>query len=123
MDVRTLRAEARCRRSAASSSDRLVRELAVGVSAAVVFVEYDCPPGARYPVAIEQAYATAQWITQQGRSEGLDGSRLAVTGDFVGGNMTAVLAILAKQGGDVVRSPPRRCARASRNSPGCPTPS
>jgi acetyl esterase len=80
MDVRKLRAEARCRRSAASSSDRLVRELAVGVSAAVVFVDYDRSPEARYPVAIEQAYATGQWITQHGRSERLDCSRLAVTG-------------------------------------------
>ena len=85
----------------AGTHDRLVRELAVGVNAAVAFVEYDRSPEAQYPVAIEQAYATAQWITRQGSSEGLDGSRLAVVGDSVGGNMTAALAILAKQRGDV----------------------
>jgi acetyl esterase/lipase len=85
----------------AGTHDRLVRELAVGVRAAVVFVEYDRSPEARYPVAIEQAYATAQWITQQGGAEGLDASRLAVAGDSVGGNMTAALAILAKRRGDV----------------------
>ncbi|MEU8277201.1 alpha/beta hydrolase [Microbispora bryophytorum] len=85
----------------AGTHDRLVRELAVGVNAAVVFVEYDRSPEARYPVAIEQAYATAQWISKHGAAEGLDGSRLAVAGDSVGGNMTAVLAILAKQRGDV----------------------
>lgn len=85
----------------AGTHDRLVRELAVGVNAAVVFVEYDRSPEARYPVAIEQAYATAQWITRQGSSEGLDGSRLAVAGDSVGGNMAAALTILAKQRGDV----------------------
>jgi len=81
--------------------DRLVRELAVGVNAAVVFVEYDRSPEAHYPVAIEQGYATARWITQHGLAEGLDATRLAVAGDSVGGNMTAALAILAKQRGDV----------------------
>jgi acetyl esterase len=85
----------------AGMHDRLVRELAVGADAAVVFVEYDRSPEARYPVAIEQAYATAQWITREGAAEGLDASNLVVAGDSVGGNMTAVLAILAMQRGDV----------------------
>ncbi|MCA2223336.1 alpha/beta hydrolase [Nonomuraea aurantiaca] len=85
----------------AGTHDRLVRELAVGAKAAVVFVEYERSPEARYPVAIEQAYATARWITRDGASEGLDAARLAVAGDSVGGNMTAALAILAKQRGDV----------------------
>ena len=85
----------------AHTHDRLVRELAVGVSAAVVFVEYDRSPEAHHPVAIEQAYAAARWIVRDGIAEGLDASRLAVAGDSVGGNMAAVLAILAKQRGDV----------------------
>ncbi|MEV1243909.1 alpha/beta hydrolase [Nonomuraea sp. NPDC050022] len=85
----------------AGTHDRLVRELAVGAKAAVVFVEYERSPEARYPVAIEQAYATARWITRDGAAEGLDAARLAVAGDSVGGNMTAALAILAKQRGDV----------------------
>ena len=85
----------------ADTHDRLVRELAVGANAAVVFVEYDRSPEAHYPVAIEQAYAVARWIGNEGRGEGLDSSRLAVAGDSVGGNMTAALAILAKQRGDV----------------------
>lgn len=85
----------------AGTHDRLVRELAVGVNAAVAFVEYDRSPEAHYPVAIEQAYATAQWITRHGASEGLDGSRLVVAGDSVGGNMATVLTLLAKQRGDV----------------------
>jgi acetyl esterase len=84
-----------------ATHDRLVRDLAVGVGAAVVFVEYTRSPEAQYPVAIEQAYATARWITHDGASEGLDASRLAVAGDSVGGNMAAALAILAKQRGDV----------------------
>jgi len=85
----------------ALAHDRLVRELAVGANAAVVFVEYDRSPEARYPVAIEQAYAAAQWIGREGAAHGLDSSKLAVAGDSVGGNMSAALAILAKQRGDV----------------------
>jgi acetyl esterase/lipase len=60
----------------AGTHDRLVRELSVGAEAAVVFVEYDRSPEVQYPVAIEQAYATARWITAHGRDEGLDPSRL-----------------------------------------------
>lgn len=85
----------------AGTHDRLVRELAVGTGAAVAFVEYDRSPEARYPVAIEQAYATAQWIIRHGAGEGLDATRLAVAGDSVGGNMTAALTLMAKQRGDV----------------------
>ncbi|MFC9351727.1 alpha/beta hydrolase [Arthrobacter sp. NPDC057013] len=85
----------------AGTHDRLVRELAVGADAALVFVEYDRSPEVRYPVAIEQAYATAQWITRDGASEGLDTSRMAIAGDSVGGNMTAAVTLMAKQRGDV----------------------
>ena len=85
----------------AGTHDRLVRELAVGAGAAVVFVEYARSPEARYPVAIEQGYATAQWITREGAANGLDPQRIAVAGDSVGGNMVAALTILAKQRGDV----------------------
>jgi len=85
----------------AGTHDRLVRDLATGAEAAVVFVEYDRSPEARYPVAIEQAYATARWIVGHGADEGIDASRLAVAGDSVGGNMAAAVAIMAKQRGDV----------------------
>ncbi|MGW6683465.1 alpha/beta hydrolase [[Kitasatospora] papulosa] len=85
----------------AHTHDRLVRELAVGTGAAVVFPEYDLSPEARYPVAIEQNYAVARWIVQDGATKQLDGARLAVAGDSVGGNMTAALTLMAKQRGDV----------------------
>jgi acetyl esterase/lipase len=85
----------------AGTHDRLVRDLAVGVGAVVAFVEYDRSPEAAYPVALEQGYATARWITANGAEEGLDAARLVVAGDSVGGNMAAALAILAKQRGDV----------------------
>ncbi|MGC0319128.1 alpha/beta hydrolase [Kitasatospora acidiphila] len=85
----------------AHTHDRLVRELAVGTGAAVVFPEYDLSPEARYPVAIEQNYAVAQWIVREGATKGLDGTRLAVAGDSVGGNMSAALTLMAKDRGDV----------------------
>ncbi|MER6483079.1 alpha/beta hydrolase [Streptomyces virginiae] len=85
----------------AHTHDRLVRELAVGAGAAVVFPEYDLSPEARYPVAIEQNYAVARWITTEGHRHGLDARRLAVAGDSVGGNMSAALTLMAKERGDV----------------------
>ena len=85
----------------AGTHDRLVRELAVGTGAAVAFVEYDRSPEAHYPVAIEQGYATAQWIAQKGADHRLDPERIAVAGDSVGGGMTAALALMAKDRGDV----------------------
>src|SRR5215475_13550277 len=85
----------------AATHDRLVRELAVGANAALAFVEYPNAPEAQYPTQIEQCYATAQWITRNGASRGLDASRMAVAGESVGGNMTAALALMAKERGDV----------------------
>jgi acetyl esterase/lipase len=85
----------------ADTHDRLVRELAVGAGAAVVFVDYDRSPEARYPVAIEQGYATAQWIVREGAANQLDPHRIAVAGDSVGGNMTAALTLMAQERGDV----------------------
>ncbi|MGW5479209.1 alpha/beta hydrolase [Streptomyces sp. NPDC004008] len=85
----------------AHTHDRLVRELAVGARAAVVFPEYDLSPEARYPVAIEQNYAVAQWIVREGAANGLDATRIAVAGDSVGGNMSAALTLMAKERGDV----------------------
>jgi acetyl esterase len=85
----------------ADTHDRLVRELAVGTGAAVVFVEYDRSPEAHYPVAIEQGYATAQWIVREGAANKLDPDRIAIAGDSVGGGMTAALALMASERGDV----------------------
>jgi acetyl esterase len=81
--------------------DLLTRRVAVGANAAVVFVEYSRAPEARYPVQIEQSYAAAQWIKEQGPAGGFDATRIAVAGDSAGGNMSTVLALLAKQRGSV----------------------
>ncbi|MEU1344849.1 alpha/beta hydrolase [Streptomyces sp. NPDC005827] len=85
----------------AHTHDRLVRELAVGAEAAVVFPEYDLSPEVRYPVAIEQNWTVAQWIVEQGATKGLDAGRIAVAGDSVGGNMTIALTLMAKERGGV----------------------
>src|SRR4051812_22549929 len=85
----------------AGTHDRLVRELACGADAALVFVEYDRSPEARYPVAIEQGYATARWVVREGAAHGLDAERMAVAGDSIGGGMTAALTLMAQERGDV----------------------
>jgi acetyl esterase len=79
--------------------DRLVRELAVGVGAAVVFSDYDLAPESRYPTQIEQVYAVTEWLRAHGADESLDADRVVVAGDSVGGNMAAVTTLLAKQRG------------------------
>ncbi|OKJ62465.1 alpha/beta hydrolase [Streptomyces sp. CB02261] len=83
----------------AHSHDRLVRELAVGTGAAVVFPEYDLSPEHRYPVAVEQVWTVARWVVTDGAAHGLDATRMAVAGDSVGGNMSTVLTLLAKERG------------------------
>ncbi|MQY14527.1 Carboxylesterase NlhH [Streptomyces sp. RB5] len=85
----------------ARTHDRLVRELAVGAGAAVVFPEFDPAPRARYPVALEQNYTVARWVAAKGASRGLDGRRLALAGDSTGGNMAAAMTLMAKEYGDL----------------------
>jgi acetyl esterase len=77
--------------------DRLTREIAVGAKAAVLFVDYDRSPEARYPVAIEQAYAAAQYFIAHAAEFNVDPSRVAIVGDSVGGNMSAALTLMAKE--------------------------
>jgi acetyl esterase len=77
--------------------DRLVREIAIGVEAAVVFVDYSRAPEARYPIAIEQAYAATRYVADNAADLRIDPLRLAVAGDSVGGNMAAAVTLMAKQ--------------------------
>jgi acetyl esterase len=76
--------------------ERLVRDLVVQSGAVAVFVDYTPSPEARYPVAINQAYAATQWVAAHGAEIGVDGQRLAVVGNSVGGNMAAVVSLMAK---------------------------
>jgi len=83
----------------AATHDRLIREIASGAQAAVVFVDYDRSPEARYPVAIEQAYAATKYVAENGAAFRVDPTRLAVVGESVGGNMAAAVTLLAKERG------------------------
>ncbi len=76
--------------------ERLVRDLVVESGLAAVFVNYTPSPEAQYPVAINQAYAATRWVAEHGREIGVDGHRLAVVGNSVGGNMAAVVSLMAK---------------------------
>ncbi|MHA6162714.1 alpha/beta hydrolase [Pseudomonas sichuanensis] len=79
--------------------ERLIRDLVVGSGAAAVYVDYTPSPEAQFPTAINQAYAATRWVAEHGQEIGVDGSRLAVAGNSVGGNMAAVVAIKAKEAG------------------------
>ncbi|HMI61107.1 MAG TPA: alpha/beta hydrolase, partial [Puia sp.] len=75
---------------------RLVRDLVVESGATAVFPDYTPSPEAKYPVAINQAYAATKWVAENGQAIGVDGKKLAVVGNSVGGNMAAVVALMAK---------------------------
>lgn len=79
--------------------DRLFRELTVGANAVGVFPVYDRAPEKGYPTQVEQNYAVGQWVAEHGAEHGIDTSRLAVTGESVGGNMSAVFALMNKDRG------------------------
>lgn len=76
--------------------DRLIRELATEANAAVVFPEYSRSPEAKYPTALEEIYATLEWIANNAANQNFDSDRITVAGDSVGGNMTAAITLLAK---------------------------
>jgi acetyl esterase/lipase len=79
--------------------ERLIRDLVAGSGAVAVYVNYTPAPEARYPTAINQAYAATRWVAEHGKEIGVDGSRLAVAGNSVGGNMAAVVSLMAKDKG------------------------
>ena len=79
--------------------ERLVRELAEGVHAAVVFVDYVNSPEAKYPTQNEQAYASLLYAVAHAKELRVDASRLAIMGDSVGGNMSAAVTLMAKARG------------------------
>jgi acetyl esterase len=79
--------------------DRLVRELANGVGAAVVFVDYINAPEAKYPTPQEQAYESMVYAVDHAEELGFDPSRLAIVGDSVGGHMAAVVSLMSKARG------------------------
>lgn len=76
---------------------RLVRDLVFYSGAACVFTEYDRSPEAKFPVAINEGYAALKWVAENGSDIQVDAKRIAVVGNSVGGNMAAVMALMAKE--------------------------
>jgi acetyl esterase len=78
---------------------RMVRDLVVLSGAVGVHVNYTQTPDAAYPQAINEIYAATKWVAEHGAEIKVDGKRLAVVGNSVGGNMTAVTTLKAKENG------------------------
>lgn len=76
---------------------RLVRDLVVTSGAVAIFPDYTPSPEAKYPVAIQQIYAAAKWVSLHGNEIGVNGKNLAIVGNSVGGNMTAAVVLMAKE--------------------------
>ncbi|MFJ4870539.1 alpha/beta hydrolase [Streptomyces sp. NPDC088757] len=87
--------------TSATTHQRLLEDLVLGADAAVVVPEYDRPPAARYPVAVEQSYTVARWIAENGADWRLDGCRVAVVGVSTGANLAAALTLVVKERGGV----------------------
>ncbi|MBQ4278773.1 MAG: alpha/beta hydrolase [Rikenellaceae bacterium] len=84
---------------------RLVRDLVVASGYASVFINYTPSPEARYPQAIEEIFAATRWVAEHGDEIGVDGRRLAVVGNSVGGNMAIATSLKAKeQGGPEIKT-------------------
>lgn len=80
---------------------RLVRDLVVESGAIAIFPDYTPSPEARYPIAIREIYAATKWVAANGNKIGVNGKNLAIVGNSVGGNMTAAVALMAKEKGEL----------------------
>ncbi|MGH2491713.1 MAG: alpha/beta hydrolase, partial [Candidatus Limnocylindria bacterium] len=80
-------------------SDPFCRALANASGCAVVSVEYRLAPEDRYPAAADDAYAATRWSADHASDLGVDGSHIAVGGSSAGGNLAAVVALMARERG------------------------
>jgi acetyl esterase len=81
--------------------DVLCRQLCNDAGVAVIAVDYRMGPEHRFPAAVDDCLAATRWVRRQARELGIDPTRLAVGGDSAGGNLAAVVAILARDAGDL----------------------
>jgi acetyl esterase/lipase len=81
------------------SYDAVCAHIAKHVDAVVVSVDYRLAPEHRMPTAAEDAYAATVWLAEHAAEIGGDGARMAVAGDSAGGNLAAVVALMARDRG------------------------
>jgi acetyl esterase len=81
--------------------DTLCRELATGAGIAVISIDYRLAPEHRFPRAADDCIAATRWVHAQALALGVDATRIAVGGDSAGGNLAAVVALAARDTGDV----------------------
>jgi len=81
------------------SHDSCCRRLANGVGAVVVSVDYRLAPENPFPAAVDDAWAAVQWVSMNAVELGGDPNRLVVAGDSAGGNLAAVVAMMARDHG------------------------
>ncbi|CAJ1507282.1 alpha/beta hydrolase [[Mycobacterium] holstebronense] len=79
--------------------DGLARALANRTGRVVVSVDYPLAPEHKYPAAINAGFAATQWVGLHGGEIGADGTNIAVAGDSAGGNLAAVVAMMARDAG------------------------
>jgi acetyl esterase len=76
---------------------RLVRDLVVASGCVAVFVNYSPSPEAKYPIAINEIYVATKWVAEHGDKINVDGKKLGIVGNSVGGNMAAATTLMAKE--------------------------
>jgi acetyl esterase len=75
---------------------RLLRDLVVGSGQVGVFVEFTSLPAAKFPTQLDECYAALKWTAAHASEFGADGSRIAIAGNSVGGDMSAALTLMTK---------------------------
>jgi len=82
-----------------NTHDVLCRQLTAASGASVISVDYRLAPEHKFPAAADDSWAATTWVVAHAAELGLDASRLAVGGDSAGGNLAAVVALMARDAG------------------------